>query len=106
MLITFSSTTEPPKPGDFEARIEGGNLILPHALSQRLREGQIRTAEDLVGFLQVFPGALASDLGWRVADVHLARRALLALLRGHLADEFFHEEPSFSPRYGVSGGSR
>jgi len=106
MLIGFSSAANPPHRGDFGATVEGGKLLMPRLVVQRLHVGQIRTAEDLIGFLQVFPASLASDLGWDVSDVHAARRRLLETLRAYLPPEFFAEEPAFTPRYGVLPRSR
>jgi len=106
MLIGFSALARPPQPGDFGATVERNELLLPTALKELLQQSQIRTAEDLVASLRVFPSAFAGNLGWGLDDVHAARAELLKMLRGHLAEEFYDEEPSCRPNYGVRLGRR
>jgi len=106
MLIESSSASRPPHRGDFGATVKDGRLLMPRIIFERLSAGQIRTAEDLIGFLQVFPATLAGDLGWEVSDVDAAKTRLLETLRRYIRPEFFSEEPAFTPRYGVRPRSR
>ncbi|MBS0224431.1 MAG: hypothetical protein JSR91_27235 [Proteobacteria bacterium] len=82
-------------PGDFHARIIGGTLVLPEEVAGPLRRQGVRTAEDLVSYLQAFPSSVADALHWSVGDVRRATQNLKETLRGHIGEE--HLDPTSRP---------
>lgn len=70
---------------DFNARIDGDNLIVPPELGTLFMFGA--TLEEFVSYLQAAPTAIAHLLMWPIGDVIEARSKLLKLLDGKLPQE-------------------
>ena len=75
------------RPGDLAATVQGGRLALPPELAQAFGELAVRSAEDLLAFLETYPSILASKLGWTIEDVERGRRGLVERLRGVVSPE-------------------
>jgi hypothetical protein len=100
------------KRGDLRAEVAGGNLLLPKRVVDVLAALDIRTAVDLVSYLQAFPSSIAIQLGWDLADVSHALQRLRAQLKerpeGAILNPPFHPEPPYGalkPPELADGGS-
>lgn len=78
---------------DFGITVAEGSVEVPALLKNALDRLAVRTAEQLVSFLQAFPSALAVELGWTIADVLRAREAVVRKLKGHLPDAILNPAP-------------
>ena len=96
MAVAIESTAdERAAPGDFHARIMGDKLVLPKEVADALQRLGVRTAEDLMSYLQAFPSSVADALHWSVGDVRSATQNLKEKLRGHIGEE--HLNPTSRP---------
>ncbi len=94
--VTIEGTAdESAAPGDFHGRIIGDKLVLPKEVAEVLRRQGVRTAEDLMSYLQAFPSSVADALHWSVGDVGRATQNLREALRGHIGEE--HLNPMSRP---------
>lgn len=87
----WGSMTLDSKPGDFGAEVEDGCLVFPAVLHNLFSSHGLRTAERLLSYAHVFPQAfrtMLSTAGWTRLETTQAVNALLALLRGHIPEEF------------------
>lgn len=81
--------------GDFDAAVDAGRLVVDRDVADRLRRMTIRTAEDLLAYLDSFPAAVASALDWRVEEVWSARSKLAETLRGQVDARLLHPAVGF-----------
>ena len=90
-------------PGDFGACVDGANsrLLLPQELSDKLAAHGIRTASELISYLQSFPTAAAKDLDWSTEDLSRGADRLKDQLRGYVDDSILHPPPR--PKHGYGG---
>ena len=86
------------QPGDFEAAVEGGYLLLPEEVADAFASHGLRNASEVLSYLYTFPSAIAADLHWNVAEVLQALDVLRAKLRGRVDDEVVN--PPERPRFG------
>ena len=94
MAVAIEATTdERAAPGDFHARIIGEKLVLPKEVAEALQRQGVRTAEDLMSYLQAFPSGVADALHWSVGDVGRATQNLRETLRGHIGEEHLDTAP-------------
>jgi len=68
--------------GYFGEQLLEERLVLPQALEQTLKEGNIYSVSQLFIYLVVFPSFFSSRLKWDVEDVMRARKSLEKLLVG------------------------
>lgn len=87
------------EPGNFGAGIKDGWLLVPVELFVLLQRNGVRSAEEAVSWLHTYPMVLAVELHWTLEQVRSARTAFVALLRGHIPDDFL--EARTSPPHGV-----
>jgi hypothetical protein len=83
-------------PGDLHATISGNRILVPKAAAQAFAGQGVRTAADLLSYMQAYPSAVARALGWSGKDVAAATARLRAQLVGRV-DKALLEEPDDSP---------
>lgn len=88
-------------PGDLRARLKDDNLLLPDRVAMAFAALGIRTAADLVSYLQAFPTSVADELGWEPQDVHHALALLRKQLRGRVDDSILNPSLRREPAYGA-----
>lgn len=81
--------------GDFDAAIDAGRLVVDREIADRLHRMTIRTAEDLIVYLDSFPAAVASALDWRLEEVRSARSKLAETLQGQVDARLLHPALGF-----------
>jgi hypothetical protein len=86
------------RPGDFGAAVVGGDLMLPEDIVNVLASHGVRTAAELVSYLQTFPSAVAHELHWTVSDVMKGLTSLGGQLRGYVDDAILN--PPQRPKMG------
>jgi hypothetical protein len=91
-----SSPSRSVKRSDFGASVSGGELVVPAELVAAFGR-PVRSAEELVAYLQTFPTSVAQRLGWTADEVATAKEGLLDRLRGILPDALL-EVPSAPER--------
>jgi hypothetical protein len=65
-----------PTPGDLHARVIDGQMLLPAGIARRFQREGVRTADDLLAYMQAFPSAVAELLQWQPMEVHRAATLL------------------------------
>ena len=83
--------------GDLNVRIVGNALLLPRGLAQNLAQQGVRTASDLLSYLQAYPSDVAARLNWSAADVAGATAKLRAVLAGHVDSSILGPQPDAPP---------
>ena len=73
--------------GDLHARISGNTIYIPKAAAQAFSRQGVRTATDLLSYMQTYPSAVGSELNWSAADVAAATERLRNDLRGKVSDD-------------------
>ena len=73
-------------PGDLGAAVLNEDLVLPVALDQFVRTNNLRSAEEFFAFVDTYPSALASSLGWSLPDARKAVVRLSSQLRPKLGE--------------------
>ena len=95
MLLLSSTSVPPAYEGDFCAEVTGNELLLHPDTLSILNKAGIGTP-DVVHFLSYvrnFPTAVASALGWNVANVDKAYEKLKKQLDKYLPDEILNPKP-------------
>ncbi|WP_459853774.1 hypothetical protein [Dongia sp. agr-C8] len=87
--------------GDFQAKLSEDALLLPREVSDAAAQQGIRTAEDLLSYLQAFPTAIASQLQWRNEDVTLATQRLRQQLAGRVNPVHLDQTQRPNPPFGA-----
>jgi hypothetical protein len=100
--LQIDSCDQVATPGDFAAAIDQANcvLLLPREVAQKFVSHGIRTATDLISYLQTFPSASADDLQWSIADVTRGLERLKEQLRGHVDDAILNPPARADHGYG------
>jgi hypothetical protein len=93
--VTIEGVEEKATPGNLNAHLKGNKLLLPKDLARVLREQGVRTAEDLMSYMQSFPSGVAETLHWSMQDVSRATARLRSELRGRVGQDFL--QPSRRP---------
>jgi len=93
--VVIEGIDEHPVPGNLKAHFCGNTLLLPKGVVDVLRKDGVRTAEDLMSYIQAFPSGMADSLRWSISDVNNAAVKLRKELRAHIADE--HLDPQSRP---------
>jgi hypothetical protein len=88
-------------PGDLGERVEGDRLLVPADVARSLEGLPVRSAEELIAYLDAFPSALAGALGWQVDDVDRARAGLAEALRGRVDPALLSSEIPFERGMGA-----
>ena len=95
--LKIKSTAAADQPGDLHATLKGGKILLPERVVTALAPLGIRTAEDLVVYLNSFPSQIAAELGWGVNDVRHALELLREQLRGRVDDALLYPPTRVEP---------
>ena len=90
--MTIEPLPVPSVPGDFGAIVRDDRLALPVDVARGLAALSIKTAEELLSYLQTFPTAVARQLGWSVDDLDRAVDQLVVALEGHVDVRVLHPE--------------
>lgn len=99
--LTLSPTDDTASPGDLRARVVDGRLLVPRQVAAAARDAGVRTAADLLSYMQSFPSAVADQLHWSAADVTAATQRLQNDLRGHVEPEILAPPQRKSPVLGA-----
>jgi hypothetical protein len=99
--LAIQPAHEQPAPGDLHAHIAGDKLFLPEEFARAVLKDGVRTAEDLLAYMQAFPSAVAETLHWPVQDVIRATERLRVILRGRIDDQFLRPSTRQSPPLGA-----
>lgn len=83
-------------PGDLHATISGNTILIPTAAAQTFRQQGVRTAVDLLSYMQTYPSAVASALNWSDKDVSAATEKLRGQLSGKV-DSAVLSDPADNP---------
>jgi len=68
--------------GDLNATISGNTILIPKAAAQSFGQQGVRTATDLLSYMQSYPSAVAKALNWSDKDVSAATEKLRGQLAG------------------------
>jgi len=71
-------------PGDLHATISGNRLYIPKAAARAFGQQGVRTASDLLSYMQTYPSAVAEALHWSSGDVSAATERLRTQLAGKI----------------------
>jgi len=83
-------------PGDLRATISGNTILIPKAAAQSFKQQGVRTAGDLLSYMQTYPSAVASALKWSDRDVSAATEKLRSQLSGKV-DSALLSDPADNP---------
>ncbi len=86
--LTIKPTKSAVRRGDFDGIIDESGLALelPERIASTLNSHGVRTAGEMVSYIEAFPSAIAADLQWTVPDVLRGLENLRSKLRGHVDD--------------------
>lgn len=73
--------------GDLHVRISGDKIYIPRAAAQAFAREGVRTAADLLSYMQTYPSAVGDALSWSTGDVTTATERLRSELRGKISDD-------------------
>jgi hypothetical protein len=82
--------------GDLHATISGNQILIPRAAAQSFDQQGVRTAADLLSFMQTYPSAVAKALNWSDKDVSAATEKLRGQLAGKV-DSALLSDPKDNP---------
>jgi hypothetical protein len=99
--LAIQPAHEQAAPGDLHAHIAGDKLLLPEEFARAVLKDGVRTAEDLLAYMQSFPSGVAEILNWPVRDVIRATERLRSILRGRVDDQLLHPSTRQSPPLGA-----
>ena len=99
--VMIESTDEQPVRGSFQVRVSGNKLLVPRSLAEALHKDGVRTAEDLVSYVQSFPSSVADTLQWSMSDVQDAVVKLKKELQGHVGDSHLNPVTRSKPGLGA-----
>lgn len=99
--VVIEPIDEQPVPGNLKAYLRGNKLLLPREFADALRRDGVRTAEDLMSYIQAFPSSVAHTLHWSVGDVNNATAKLRTELQGHISDAHLHPQWRANPPLGA-----
>lgn len=88
-------------PGNFNAKLIGGSLGLPADIVQKLKMIGVKTAEELITFLDNFPTSMQIAIGWSFQDLTLSRVALAEILQDQIHDEILNPRPREDYSFGA-----
>jgi len=83
-------------PGDLHATISGNTILIPRAAAQSFGQQGVRTAVDLLSYMQTYPSAVANALNWSGKDVSAAAEKLRRQLSGKV-DSALIGDPTDNP---------
>jgi hypothetical protein len=87
-LLTIRPIQSAARRGDFDGTIDESGLALelPEQIASSLKSHGVRTAGEMVSYIEAFPSAIAAELQWTVPDVLRGLENLRKKLRGHVDD--------------------
>jgi hypothetical protein len=99
--VMIEPMDEKPVRGNLKAHLRGNKLLLPRELVDALRRDGVRTAEDLMSYIDSFPSSVARTLHWSVGDVNNAKAVLRTQLVGQIADDHLRPQRRPNPTLGA-----
>ena len=100
--MKIKPTNTKANPGNLRARCESGFLLLPDKVASAFAELGVRNAPELLSYLETFPSAVASKLGWEVTDVLHADKTLRKQLTGCVDDAILFPKAHPQPTFGAA----
>lgn len=85
--------------GDLNATVSGNALLVPEAAT--FRERGVRTASDLLSYMQTYPTAVAEALHWSSDDVSAATEKLRTQLSGRIDASMLDSQQQATPPLGA-----
>src|SRR5689334_2752513 len=73
--------------GDLHARISGNTIYIPRSAAQAFSQQGVRTAVDLLSYMQTYPSAVGNALNWSSEDVATATQRLRNELKGKVSED-------------------
>lgn len=99
--LPIEPSDEHVSPGDLHGHMYKGRFLLPRDIALALARDGVRTASDLMSYVQSFPSAIASLLHWSSQDVGRAVDRLRSELAGKIPDQYMHPESRRNPPLGA-----
>lgn len=99
--LVIEASQESLAPGDLRARISGNTIYIPGAAVQEFSRHGVRTAADMLSYLESYPSAVGSAFGWSDQDVAAAADRLRTTLRGKVSDSLLSPEKRTTPPLGA-----
>ena len=99
--VVIEGIDERPVRGNLKAHVRGNKLLLPKTVVAALHRDGVRTAEDLMSYIQAFPSSVADTLHWSILDVTHATTKLRQELQGHISDAHLHPQWRPTPPLGA-----
>jgi hypothetical protein len=99
--LAIQATDERAVPGNLHARVSGDKLLMPREIADAFKADGLRTAEDLISYIQAFPSAVAAKLSWSSRDVQKATARLRTQLRGKVDARLLQPQRRPSPPLGA-----
>jgi hypothetical protein len=93
MDLAIGRSSSEARPGDFGAKVEGGQLLLPGGVVDLFAAQGVRSAAELLSWLEAFPSAVAAEMRWNPTDVGRATARVRALLRNHMDAALMADRP-------------
>jgi hypothetical protein len=87
--------------GDLHATVSGNKLYVPKAAAQTFGQQGVRTASDLLSYMQTYPSSVAASLHWTAADVSAATDKLRTQLTGKVDISTLDTEQNPTPPLGA-----
>ena len=97
-LIVTPTDAEVSK-GDLNATVCGNKLLVPKAAS--FGQQGVRTASDLLSYMQTYPSAVAEALHWSSGDVSAATEKLRTQLTGKVDNSTLDSRQQATPPLGA-----
>ena len=97
-LIVTPTDAEVSK-GDLNTAVSGNTLLVPKAAA--FRQQGVRTASDLLSYMQTYPSAVAEALHWSSGDVSAATEKLRTQLSGKVDSSILDSQQQATPPLGA-----
>ena len=97
-LIVTPTDAEVSK-GDLNVAVSGNRLLVPKAAA--FGQQGVRTASDLLSYMQTYPSAVAKALHWSSGDVSAATEKLRTQLTGKIDSSMLDSQQQTTPPLGA-----
>ena len=84
MDLSIARSNGAPRRGDFGAKVQNGQLLLPGTVVDLAAGQGVRSALELLSWLEAFPSAVAEQMQWSATDVNEAKGRIEALVRRYV----------------------
>lgn len=99
--LVIEASPESLAPGDLRVRISGNTIYIPSAAADEFSRHGVRTAADMLSYLEAYPSAVGSAFGWSDQDVAAAANRLRTELKGKVSDSLLSPEQRTTPPLGA-----